>query len=237
MAKLDIGPYPELLSDEIIQRAAQFDAANVCDGMVGLGIPREGCMDGNILGADRKWKIVGTAITVETSEGDNLPIHVALYNSKPGYVMVIDGKGDKNYPYFGDIMMNIGKAVGFKGMIVDGFTRDREASIELGFPIFSRGFMPRGPAKKNPGSINKPIFCGGVRVCPGDLVIADYDGVCVVPRARIDEALTGAANKIAKESKRRATIKAFNEKKAAGGKWDPMELAPQWVLDMLAEVK
>ena len=78
--------------------------------------------------------------------------------------MVIDGKGYEGRAYFGDLIMGACQAVGFEGMVIDGCTRDRDGNIELGFPVYSRGFMPRGPIKKDEGNINTPITCGGVKV-------------------------------------------------------------------------
>ena len=95
-------------------------------------------------------------------------------------------------PYFGDLIMGACQAVGFKGMVIDGYTRDRDGNIELEFPVYSKGFMPAGPIKKNEGNINTEIMCAGVRVAPGDLVVGDSDGVCVIPKEYIEAVLTEA---------------------------------------------
>ena len=108
----------------------------------------------------------------------------------------------------------------------------KSGNIELGFPVYSRGFMPRGPIKKDEGNINTPIMCGGVRVEPGDLVVGDSDGVCVIPKAHIDVVLAEAETKLAYEEKRTATIAAYRKAKAEGTELP--QLAPQWVLDMLS---
>lgn len=231
MSELKMAEYPELLPDEIIERASKLSPALLCDGMKGLGIPFDGAMSYDILPVDLNMKVIGTACTVSTDSGDNLPIHVSLYTAKPGYVMVIDGKGHKEHPYFGDLMMSTAKAVGLKGMIVDGLVRDREGCIELGLPVFAKGFMQRGPVKKNPGEINYPIVCGGVPVNPGDLILGDADGVTVVPRERIEEVLANAEKKLAYELERREKI-ALYEKKRINGE-ELFNLAPKWVLDML----
>lgn len=231
MSNLKMAEYPELLSDEIIERASKLSSALLCDGMKGIGIPFDGAMQAEIMPVDISMKVVGTACTVNTDSGDNFPIHVALYTAKPGYVMVIDGKGHKDHPYFGDLMMSTAKAVGLKGMIVDGYVRDREGAIELGLPIFSKGFIQRGPIKKNPGEINYSIVCGGVVVNPGDLILGDADGVTVVPKDIIEEILVKAEEKLAYEVKRRASISLYEEKRLKGE--ELFNLAPQWVLDML----
>jgi regulator of RNase E activity RraA len=106
-----------------------------------------------------------------------------------------------------------------------------ERAIELGLPIFSKGFIQRGPIKKNPGEINYSIVCGGVVVNPGDLILGDADGVTVVPKDIIEEILVKAEEKLAYEVKRRASISLYEEKRLKGE--ELFNLAPQWVLDML----
>lgn len=226
-----IHPMPELLPDIVIQRARQLNAAQLADGMKGLGIPNDGCMDAGILPVDLHMRVVGTAMTVDTRDGDNFPIHVATYSGKPGYVMVIDGKGCPDKAYFGDLIMGAASAIGYEGMICDGYVRDRAGCIELGMPVFARGFMQRGPGKQDPGEINLPVRCGGITVSPGDLVVGDYDGVTVVPRDRIEEVLSKAEEKKAYEEKREETISAYRAAVQAGT--ERPELAPAWVLDML----
>ncbi len=93
--------------------------------------------------------------------------------------------------------------------------------------------MPRGPIKKHEGNINTPILCAGVKVEPGDLVVGDSDGVCVIPRALIETVLGKAEEKLKYENNRRASITAYKEAKMKGTELP--SLAPQWVLDMLAQ--
>ena len=124
------------------------------------------------------------------------------------------------------------KAIGYVGMVIDGYTRDRKGCIEMNYPVFSKGQMQAGPIKKNEGEINGTIHCGGVEVNPGDLVVGGPDGVTVVPRDKIEEVLKKAEEKAAYEDKRDITIAAYEKAKAAG---EPLpQLAPQWVLDLLA---
>lgn len=223
-----------LLSDEIIRRAKNLNVPLLLDGLKAakIDIPNGGCMDMEINAVERGMTVVGTALTVETNNGDNFPIHVASYSfAAEGYVMVIDGKNCRERAYFGDLIMGACQAVGFEGMVIDGATRDRDGNVELGFPVYSRGFMPRGPIKKNEGNINTPIMCGGVKVCPGDLVVGDSDGVCVIPVEHIETVLVEAEKKQAYETKREETIAAYREAKKNGTELP--QLAPQWVLDMM----
>lgn len=231
-----MGQMPELLPEDVIERAKKLDPALLCDGMKGMGVAMDGCMEAAIMpvNPDPELRMVGTALTVETDKGDNLPIHVATYSAAPGYVMVIDGKSYAEGPYFGDLIMGAAKAVGLEGMVIDGYCRDKAGCLELKFPVFSRGQMQRGVAKKEPGRINHPITCGGVAVKPGDLVAGGADGVTVVPREIVYEVLEKAEEKQAYEIKRRADIAAYVEAKEKGG---PLPLlAPKWVLERLADM-
>ena len=229
-----IRDFPELITQELIERAKKLNPALLCDGMKGLGIPMDGCMEASIMpvNPDPSMMMVGTAMTVETDGGDNFPIHVATYSApKEGYVMVIDGKAFKDRPYFGDLIMGAAKAVGYAGMVIDGYCRDKQGCIEMGFPVFSKGQLQRGVLKKNLGEINAPIQCGGITVNPGDLVVGGADGVTVVPRDRLEEVLAAAEEKSAYEDNRDATIAAYNKAKAEGTELP--QLAPKWVLDLL----
>ena len=223
-----------LIEEKYLARARKLATTLLVDGVkkAKLDLPNCGCMEASIMPVDRGMTMVGTAMTVETANGDNFPIHVASYGAPgPGYVMVIDGKAYPGRAYFGDLIMGSCQAVGFEGMVVDGYSRDRDGNIELGFPVYSKGFMPNGPIKKDEGNINVPIVCGGVPVKPGDLVMGDSDGVCVIPREHIEIVLDMAEEKLAYEDKRNETIKRYREAKANG---EPLpQLAPQWVLDML----
>lgn len=224
-------PAAELLNEDIINRAKKLSPALLSDGMKNMGIPCNGCMEAAILPVTPEMKVVGTAYTVSTSDGDNFPIHAATYQGAPGYVMVIDGKGYDGCAYLGDLIMGAAKAIGYEGIICDGCVRDRNGASQLGLPVFSKGYMQNGPSKKGPGEINVPVTCGGIEVCPGDLVVGDADGVTVVPRDRIEEVLDKAEEKLAYEIERSKTIAEYARARQEGTKLP--QLAPEWVLDML----
>lgn len=227
--------FAELLPDEIIDRAKRLSVAQICDGAKAAKLPiiNDGCMDCEMMPVASGMKMVGTAMTVETSDGDNFPIHLVCYKTpQPGYVMVVDGKGYKGRAYAGSLMMGACQAVGYAGAVVDGCTRDKEELSKMGFPVFSRGHMPRGPYKKNEGTVNTPIICGGVKVKPGDLVAGDDDGVVVIPREYVEAVLEQAEMKRDYEEKRVEKITEYKRAVLEGK--EPPELAPQWVLDMMA---
>lgn len=229
-------PMPEPLPEDVIERAKKLNPALLCDGMKGMGVPMDGAMEAAMLPVNPSAPMmVGTAMTIETDNGDNFPIHVATYSAQPGYVMVIDGKGYKDRPYFGDLIAHAAQAVGLAGIVIDGYTRDREGVTELGFPVFSKGLLQRGVVKKDPGNMNIPVQCGGITVNPGDLVVGGSDGVTVVPRDKVYEVLAAAEEKAAYEDDRDATINEYVRCMKEG--LEPPQLAPQWVLDMLVEMK
>ncbi|MCD8122418.1 MAG: RraA family protein [Clostridiales bacterium] len=130
-------PLPELLPKEVIERAKKFNPALLADGMKGLGIKNDGAMEAAMMPVNPDLYMVGTAMTVETDNGDNFPIHVATYSGKAGYVMVIDGKGYTGRAYFGDLIMGAAKAIGIEGMVCDGYTRDNEGCRAMKYPVFS----------------------------------------------------------------------------------------------------
>ncbi|MDT4762649.1 RraA family protein [Sphaerochaeta sp. PS] len=224
---------PPLVDDIYLEKASQFGSANLCDGMKGLGIPNDGCMEASMLPVDENLSMVGTACTVETQDGDNFPIHVAIYQGKPGYVLVVDGKGYMGKAYMGDLMGGAAKAIGFEGVVVDGCVRDRLGLKAMQLPVFSKGIMPRGPGKTGPGKINTTIMCAGITVHPGDLVVGDCDGVAVVPRDRIEEVLQATQKKVSYEIDRRIAISKYEE--CRKNHTELPNLAPSWVTEMLSK--
>jgi len=228
----DYRELPPVIDETIIERALQFGTAELCDGMKDLGIAGNGAMDFEIMPLDENLKMAGTAMTVDTREGDNFPIHVAIYSSKPGYVLVVGGKGCKDRAYLGDLMGGASKAIGLNGIVVDGCVRDRLGLKSMHLPVFSKGFNQNSPIKKGPGKINTPVECAGITVYPGDLVVGDCDGVTVVPRDRIEDVLNAAEAKLDYEKKRRQAIAEYEKSRNEGSENLP-DLSPKWVKDML----
>jgi regulator of RNase E activity RraA len=128
-------------------------------------------------------------------------------------------------------MMTTGKVVGLKAMIVDGCVRDKEGCLELGLPVFARGFLPRGPLKLDFGGVNRSVKCGGVNVNPGDLIIADADGIAVAPRERVYEILDAAEKKLRYDNDRKVLMAEYEKARMAGQKL--LEIAPKWVNDII----
>ena len=133
--------------------------------------------------------ICANAFTVEVRSGDNLMIHKALQMIRPGDALVIAGDGEIDRALFGEILMTIAKKRGAVAAIVDGAVRDIDAFDRESFPCWARGVSLRGPFKDGPGTINQPITIGGMEVHPGDIIVADIDGVMAIPRNLAQDAI------------------------------------------------
>ena len=193
----------ERVAPEVVAQASKF-AASILADVAG----RRGTMHGRIAPLAPGMRIAGPAFTVEVRPGDNLMIHAAMAMAKPGDVLVIDGKGDQTCALMGAIMMTACAQVKLGGVIMDAAVRDSEELRELGFPVYSVGTNPNGPTKFVPGRINWPISCGETTVNPGDLVVADADGVVVIERLKAPGLLSAAAKKVEEERARIADIEA-----------------------------
>ncbi|HEX7889906.1 MAG TPA: RraA family protein [Ramlibacter sp.] len=191
----------ERVAPEVVAGAATF-ASSILADVAG----RRGALDGRIGALAPTMRACGPAFTVEVRPGDNLMIHAAMAMARPGDVLVIDGKADRSAALMGAIMLTACKRLGFAGVVLDASHRDTEELLELGFPVWSVGANPNGPTKNVPGRINHPVSCGGVTIHPGDLVVADADGVVVVEREKAKSLLPLADKKVADERKRIADI-------------------------------
>jgi 4-hydroxy-4-methyl-2-oxoglutarate aldolase len=231
MAEVNYYELPALIPQEIIERVRKLSPALLCDGMEKLGIARNGCMDASLMSLDSAKVLIGTACTVNTQDGDNFPVHVAIYQGKPGYVLVVAGQGYTERTYLGDLMGSSAEAVGLEGIIIDGYVRDKLGLSQLAIPVYAKGIMQRSPDKKGPGEINTVVTCAGVKVTPGDLVFGDADGVTVVPREHIEKVLELAETKNSYEEKRRATIAEYSRCRKNNQPLPP--LAPAWVTEMI----
>lgn len=188
-------------SADTLARFAGHSTANLGDGLERLDI-----VDAGIAPIWPGARIVGSALTVLTPAGDNKAVIEALEHIQPGDVLIINAGGHEGRAILGDNLAQRFDVFGATGAIVDGCVRDRDIIEEIGFPVFARGLTPAGPFKNGPGRIGVPVAIGGVAVSPGDVVVADSDGVIVISPSRIESALAGADAIVALEAQKDAEV-------------------------------
>lgn len=156
-----------------------FDEVSPCDYADAL--PREQFIDYGIKPLWSKMpRIAGPAFTVKCAPGDHLMLHAAIYRAKAGDIIVVEA--DDTFAVAGGNVCAIAKSRGIKGFVIDGVIRDLAETRENQFPVFARGVIPKPGAKKCISPLNQPITCGGVRVEAGDIVVADEEGIAVIPQ-------------------------------------------------------
>ncbi|MFC7329764.1 NAD(P)-binding domain-containing protein [Marinactinospora rubrisoli] len=174
---------------------------------IGDGRDRLGFVSARIRPVWPGARVTGRALTVRTRPGDNLAVHRALAAAGPDDVLVVDGGGDTSRALIGELIAERAINRGIRGMVIDGAVRDAEEIRELGFPVWAAGVSPAGPYKHGPGHVGPPIAVGGAVCATGDIVVADNDGVFIVPRLEAEQTLRAARDVVADEERRRAAIR------------------------------
>ncbi len=166
-------------------------------------IGRTGLMRSYMRPIYRGASVVGNAVTVTVAPGDNMTLHVVVELCQEGDVLVVSPTSPCEDGYFGDLFGGVLKARGVRGLIIEAGCRDIATLEAMHFPVWSKAVFAQGTVKETLGNINLPLVCAGCRVEPGDAIVADDDGVLVVPRARIGEALNASFARVNKEDTNR----------------------------------
>lgn len=187
----------------LVSRFAGYGVATVHEAQ-----QRQGLLDARIRPIQQGQSIAGSAVTVLVSPGDNWMFHVAVEQCQPGDVLLVAPTSDCHDGFFGDLLATSLKAHGVVALVGDIGIRDSQTLRDMNFPVWSRAVYAQGTVKETLGSVNVPLLCAGQVVFPGDIVVADDDGVVIVPRANAENIDIAAQKRLDVEENKRQRLAA-----------------------------